>query len=490
MTKIKKQLSLLFVFFVMHTISTANSSEHEVFQVEIPKYLDLNSLTDQYENLLKYNNVSSSITKSSLAKVRDIQSVLKKIKHNGLMPTFGVHEIIYKTVIHTQSGRGTKTHELKEIDKLINSDNSLVDVAINENYFYTRFFEAVSLTRDWDIKPLNVYGLESSARVLDMPEFEKTYVDENTIAKSILTLPDETVVTIGNQELNRRGIFAKIVVHSKDGRKIHDRLFAAKNMHFHSLKTMQFHPLLRTVVGVGSVGIGSNNGSQIWLFSFDPKIGLIVWSRKVNVPRNVDRIDAADMEILDDGSIVISGTAHSQRSRTDVFVSRINLKGKTMWSRICGGLDEDIAISSERLLENGVAILSVTNSKNDWSRGNLMYPWLLILDSFGYVHWEQRIEKVGRGEDLRVVSYDEKTLVVINLETDKSLSLTMGASDSFEENTNWNHDKSFIKSSMPFVVPEDDPYSEPTLTCVNLLANPTSRKFSVKDFVVDHRLVE
>lgn len=115
---------------------------------------------------------------------------------------------------------------------------------------------------------------------------------------------------------------------------------------------------------------GYNGGKDIWLLKISNTDGSIIWKKTIGT--GTDEIPS-DMEILNDGSIVISGSAYastlfpSSYAGLNSFLLKTDAGGNMIWSKTFGGNGAD-KINAFVPISNGgyVSIGSSTSSGGDY----------------------------------------------------------------------------------------------------------------------------
>ena len=492
--KSKLEKLALFLFVI---IPLSSFSQEEVEQVEEPAGIKMNERERQLDAIVSSNEFSDPEILSHSARVREAQREIDRVNENLDIAMFSSSSRTQEMVTRTQGGRGVETIKLKEIDLLINGSNSEIDFAINPNYQRSAI-HVVSLSNNWEIETDEYRWLKSSHKPIrktfeDVPDYDLS------IPKSVLILPDEYVLSIGDYQPSNNESYLRVVVHEANGNlslpvvrdnRLHPGLFKWKSdeyeYEYNVFRAAKYHPILDTVVGVVNVKRDSyEEDSKIWLFSFDYRVGAFVWGSTFFPPDYWSSVNAADIEVLNDGSVIIIGTVHNGLVEKEVLVSKINIDGSIEWVRVCGGMGDDVAMSIDKIDDGGLVVLANTTSKND-QYTNLMYPWIIRLNGEGDVLWEQKVD-IGRSENLKVAFDGANAVVAIDMAKDKSMNLYFDVSTSFQK-FNWDHDNSYIKEKFPFIQTDSDPLAEPSLTCLNPYFEPESLNFKITEAARDRRL--
>ena len=119
---------------------------------------------------------------------------------------------------------------------------------------------------------------------------------------------------------------------------------------------------------------GYNGGKDIWLFKISDADGSIIWKKTIGTPG--DEIPT-DLEILNDGSIVVSGAATSSSlfpgatAGLNSFLMKLDGTGNILWTRVFGGNGSD-KISAFVADHSGgyVSISTTTSADGDYPVNN------------------------------------------------------------------------------------------------------------------------
>jgi gliding motility-associated-like protein len=125
-----------------------------------------------------------------------------------------------------------------------------------------------------------------------------------------------------------------------------------------------FIVLAQTQSNDGDV-VGYHGGKDIWLLKINSSNGSIIWKKTIGTP--ADEIPT-DLEILNDGSIVISGTASpsslfpSAHTGLNSFLLKLDQNGSVLWSKVFGGNGSDKIYAFVPITDGGFVSISASNS--------------------------------------------------------------------------------------------------------------------------------
>ena len=112
---------------------------------------------------------------------------------------------------------------------------------------------------------------------------------------------------------------------------------------------------------------GYNGGKDIWLFKINSTDGNLIWKKTIGT--TTDEIPT-DLEILGDGSIIISGFAQSSSlfpsgySGFNSFLLKLDEAANIQWSKVFGGNGNDKINSFATMPDGGFISISTTSSSD------------------------------------------------------------------------------------------------------------------------------
>lgn len=154
-------------------------------------------------------------------------------------------------------------------------------------------------------------------------------------------------------------------------------------------------------------------GKDIWIFKIDGN-GNILWQKTLGSDK--DEIPT-DLEILSDGSIVISGSADqsafapSPYSGKNAFLTKLTSTGDLIWTRVYGGSGDDKIKSFISVPDGFVSICTSTSNDGDYPLNagkNDIY--IFKLDTNGNLLWKKHYGNSDDDEagDIVYTSCDDK----------------------------------------------------------------------------------
>ncbi|MEQ1677098.1 MAG: gliding motility-associated C-terminal domain-containing protein [Chitinophagaceae bacterium] len=111
--------------------------------------------------------------------------------------------------------------------------------------------------------------------------------------------------------------------------------------------------------------VGYQGGKDIWLLKINAATGAIIWQKTFGSA--VDEVPS-DMELLADGSIVISGYAQpgpffpDSRLLTNAFLMKLDATGNVVWKKTFGGNGDDLFRNFIAVNDGGFACIGTTTS--------------------------------------------------------------------------------------------------------------------------------
>ncbi len=138
----------------------------------------------------------------------------------------------------------------------------------------------------------------------------------------------------------------------------------------------------------------NNGGSDYWVLKLDPK-GNIQWSKTYGGSKK-DR--AFSISQTKDGGYIVAGYTKSgdkdiknNKGKYDVWLIKLNLKGKVIWSKTYGGSSYDSARFISQTKDGGYIVTGYAESSDGdllKNNGDEDY-WILKLNSKGKIEWSK-----------------------------------------------------------------------------------------------------
>ena len=145
----------------------------------------------------------------------------------------------------------------------------------------------------------------------------------------------------------------------------------------------------------GDIAAGKyHGGGDAWIVKVDDS-GKIQWQQILGG----SGFDCANMIITTPDSCYLmvgitsskNGDLASNSGKSDVWMVKLNARGKILWSKTCGGAGEDWGMNAINATDGGFLVTCYTNSKNDvvngyHGGGDL---WLLHISNDGQLLWQK-----------------------------------------------------------------------------------------------------
>ena len=140
--------------------------------------------------------------------------------------------------------------------------------------------------------------------------------------------------------------------------------------------------------------VGYNGGKDIWLLKINASNGNIMWQKTIGGPADES---PTDLEILSNGSILISGSADpsgflpSSYAGTNAFLIKLDGTGNIIWKKTFGGDGEDMIKSFAPVDDGGFVSIGTSNSTNGDITSNLGGTDVFIFkhDATGNIVWKK-----------------------------------------------------------------------------------------------------
>jgi gliding motility-associated-like protein len=168
---------------------------------------------------------------------------------------------------------------------------------------------------------------------------------------------------------------------------------------------------------------GYNGAKDIWLMKISDIDGSIIWKKAIGTA--VDEIPT-DMEILQDGSIIISGMAQnstifpSTQAGYNCFLLKLDAAANIIWSNTFGGNGKDILEAFTPTVNNEFVSISTTNSSNgDFPTNNGSSDiYIMRHNSLGQIIWKKHYGLVNEdiGGDIAFGKCDSTIFVSFSKE--------------------------------------------------------------------------
>lgn len=110
--------------------------------------------------------------------------------------------------------------------------------------------------------------------------------------------------------------------------------------------------------------------------------GDTVWTKTYSVSPGVD-VGWSVQQTNDGGYIVAGSTFYSLDRRRDIYLIKTDARGDTLWTRMYGGTESDVARSVQQTFDGGYIVVGTTHSF-DLGAGDV---WLLKTDANGDTLW-------------------------------------------------------------------------------------------------------
>jgi hypothetical protein len=132
----------------------------------------------------------------------------------------------------------------------------------------------------------------------------------------------------------------------------------------------------------GYVDSLETGGPDAWLLRGD-MMGNTLWTRRYGGAGSDAAYSLAQTE--DDGYILAGFTTSFGAGMRDFYLVRTDEDGDTLWTRTCGGTEDDVAFSVVQTFDGGYVVAGMTNSFG--AGGNDVY--LVRADEDGNIRWTQ-----------------------------------------------------------------------------------------------------
>jgi hypothetical protein len=147
------------------------------------------------------------------------------------------------------------------------------------------------------------------------------------------------------------------------------------------------------IVGVIN-SIGGANGGDVWLIKTDSS-GDTLWTKTYG--RNLEDWGNSIKQTTD-GGYIIAGCidAFGAGFTSDIWLIKTDAYGDTLWTKIFGGSNFDVANSVQQTADGGYIITGLRDSYDGVSGG---YVWLLRTDASGDTLWTKTYGGSGTNQD-------------------------------------------------------------------------------------------
>ena len=131
---------------------------------------------------------------------------------------------------------------------------------------------------------------------------------------------------------------------------------------------------------------------DIWLLKVDIN-GNKIWDKTYG--SSLDE-RAYSVKETKEGDYIVLGSQYNKKTKSDIYLIKVNKYGEEIWTKIFGGVENDLSYYANQTLDGGYAIIGITGSygkgENDlWfikldKNGNKLFDktYGLDLDDFGY----------------------------------------------------------------------------------------------------------
>ncbi len=156
------------------------------------------------------------------------------------------------------------------------------------------------------------------------------------------------------------------------------------------------------VIVVGQTSINLKTAFDIFLLKLD-KNGNIEWQygyirEKIEKPESI--------KVTSDGGYIITGYAIKRDSTwDDLFLLKVNSKGKVEWYKLYGGKSEEQGSDVVETSDGGFVAAGWTRTFASRERG--VEPWFIKVDKIGNVVWQKRHGNFYGGHIYSLVKVDE-----------------------------------------------------------------------------------
>jgi len=122
-----------------------------------------------------------------------------------------------------------------------------------------------------------------------------------------------------------------------------------------------------------------------------------------------DDDDASDVIALKDGYLLVGSTDSFGLTRNDVFVAKIDKKGKLLWQKTYGGDRDDHGYAVTQSPDGGFVIAGKSES---FSRRNGFDLYIFKIDANGTLKWEQNYGDESDDAGYDIITTDDGYLIV------------------------------------------------------------------------------
>lgn len=121
---------------------------------------------------------------------------------------------------------------------------------------------------------------------------------------------------------------------------------------------------------------------DIWVLKLDGQ-GAVVWQKSYG--GNDDDVANSVQQTSDGGYIVAGGTTPTGSTVNDVFLLRLDASGGVVWQKTYGGVNDDVAYSSQQTSDGGYIVAGRSSSF-----GNIFGDiWVLKIEPNGDIDWQK-----------------------------------------------------------------------------------------------------
>ncbi len=135
-------------------------------------------------------------------------------------------------------------------------------------------------------------------------------------------------------------------------------------------------------IAAGYIYSKNNTASDIWVIRLNKK-GKIIWHNTFG-GKNHDK--ANTVAATKDGGYIIAGTTLSKgKGGNDIWILKLNKKGRKIWGKTFGGEADDEAFSIQQTTDKGYIIAGHTYSKGNGQSD----IWIIKINTRGQLVWEK-----------------------------------------------------------------------------------------------------
>jgi len=218
-------------------------------------------------------------------------------------------------------------------------------------------------------------------KIYPIPKWMNTFGGKgNDFGSVIKETADGGYILLGGNSFESSGkVDIWVIKFDSDGRMQWDNIFGGKEGEWagNILQTAEGGYIL---LG-GTVSKGAGKG-DIWLIKLDTN-GKIQWDKTFGGP---DGESTGSVQLTSDGGYIIAGGTSSKGSgQMDIWVIKIDSKGKILWDKTFGGRKHDTGTSIRQTADGAYIIAGNTTSKGSGQ----MDIWVIKIDSKGKILWDK-----------------------------------------------------------------------------------------------------